>query len=126
MTHPNTEFGFVLGFELGKKVVSTSIGWWKKDLCADPATSAHEKQKDKRRQCSPPLAGRLAPHRRSSPKHDESALPRLPHELLLMVIEHLDDISVVCLKYTSSYFNYAVCHDIAKLSRCQRWLLSTR
>lgn len=55
-----------------------------------------------------------------------SDLQTLPDELLLMIMEHLDETSVICLKYTNHYFYTALYIDFSKLDKCTKWLIAIR
>ena len=55
-----------------------------------------------------------------------SSLKDLPPELLLIISEHLDPVSKICLKTTHSIFYHLIDTDVNALDQCSMWLLRCR
>lgn len=54
-------------------------------------------------------------------------LRSLPPELIMPVLDHLDVVSRVCLKYTSRAYSFSIPSvNQSRLSRCEKWLITCR
>lgn len=95
----------------------------KLDLDNDPDVS-FPKIIEAKKQVKQDIPAIMAQSRERIP--EKSMIQQLPTELLVMIMEYLDDASLVCLKCASHYFHAAVNIDIAGLDRCTRWLITAR
>lgn len=64
--------------------------------------------------------------RECRPNSGFSHLESLPLELLQLVLDQLDHVSLVCLKNTTSRFRALIPVEEKNLSRCQKWLIMCR
>ena len=57
---------------------------------------------------------------------NRSIVERFPPEIVLEILDHLDDCSIICLKCTNRHFYLNDRFNSAKLSRCAKWLVMVR
>ena len=55
-----------------------------------------------------------------------SILQTMPAEILFSIFDHLDTVSLVCLKSTNTYLRSSIRIDPTKLDRCTKWLITCR
>lgn len=87
----------------------SSFGWSRKNVPSHVCTVTKNELKPIL-SCAPPA----------------SILQTMPAEILFSIFDHLDTVSMVCLKSTNHYLRSSIRIDPTKLDRCTKWLITCR
>ncbi|KAG6991148.1 hypothetical protein G7Y79_00056g090290 [Physcia stellaris] len=55
-----------------------------------------------------------------------SIIQTMPAEILFLILDHLDTVSIACLKNTNRFLRSSIGMDPTKLDRCTKWLITCR